>query len=173
MDRSTTAVLELPNHVTGTIQCDLSLPKTLGIVPALPVVKVFVEGTKGSLEILNFVGPHFYHSITVKPTGGATRTVKAYTFEDGDQNKGEFWWTTYRYQLEAFVDRLKGRPTRAWVEKEDSIANIEWIEKIYEKVCLSDPIPPCLWSLTIITDWTRKQAQVVICPTLRGVKRGL
>ena len=43
----------------------------------------------------------------------------------------------YRYQLEAFVDKVKGRtPTNGWLDAEDSVANMEWIEKVYEKVCL-------------------------------------
>ena len=40
----------------------------------------------------------------------------------------------YRYQLEAFVDKVKGRTPQTWVTAEDSIANIEAIEKVYEKV---------------------------------------
>lgn len=40
----------------------------------------------------------------------------------------------YRYQLEAFVDKVKGRTPQTWVTAEDSIANMEAIEKVYEKV---------------------------------------
>lgn len=86
----------------------------------------------------NFVLPTLYHSITVTVKDGKgtkTRVEKVYTFADGKmEGKGEAWWLTYRYQLEAFVDRLKGRTPQTWVDKEDSVANIEWIEKIYEKV---------------------------------------
>jgi len=60
-----------------------------------------------------------------------------YTFADVrmDANvKGEEWWTTYRYQLEAFVDRLKGRTPQTWVDAQDSVADKEWIERIYAKV---------------------------------------
>jgi len=52
---------------------------------------------------------------------------------DRDLSLGEDWWTTYRYQLEAFVDRVRGRAPQTWVSREDSVANMEWIEKIYEK----------------------------------------
>lgn len=40
----------------------------------------------------------------------------------------------YRYQLEAFVDRLKGREPHAWVTAESSITQMEWVEKTYHKV---------------------------------------
>lgn len=61
-----------------------------------------------------------------------------YTFADGNlktegKGLGEEWWTTYRYQLEAFVDRVKGRKPQTWVDREDSVANMEWIERIYEE----------------------------------------
>lgn len=41
---------------------------------------------------------------------------------------------SYRHQLECFVDKVKGRDPRTWMSAEDSEANIEWIEKVYEKV---------------------------------------
>ena len=42
----------------------------------------------------------------------------------------------YRYQLEAFVDKVKGRTSQnGWLTPEDSIDNMVWIEKVYEKVC--------------------------------------
>lgn len=94
--------------------------------------------------MVNYVMPVLYHSIavhvrdsmTADGKGRKTRVEKAYKFPDG-KGKGEEWWSTYRYQLEAFVDRVKGRTPQTWVDKDDSIANIEWIEAIYAKVdCL-------------------------------------
>ena len=40
----------------------------------------------------------------------------------------------YRYQLEAFVDKLRGRDPEHWFDAEDSITNMEWIEAIYKEV---------------------------------------
>ena len=40
----------------------------------------------------------------------------------------------YRYQLEAFVDKVKGREPRDWVTGEDSIKNMECLDMVYEKV---------------------------------------
>lgn len=47
----------------------------------------------------------------------------------------------YRHQLEAFVDKVRGREPKVWVSAEDSIETIHWVEEIYAKVrrcCLED-----------------------------------
>ena len=41
---------------------------------------------------------------------------------------------SYRYQLEAFVDKLKGREPATWVSGKESIENMRVIDMIYEKV---------------------------------------
>jgi hypothetical protein len=48
----------------------------------------------------------------------------------------------YRYQFEAFVDKLRGRTPKHWYDGEDSIANMEWIARVYEHV--SGPILNCV-----------------------------
>ncbi|KAL0955229.1 hypothetical protein HGRIS_004130 [Hohenbuehelia grisea] len=146
VDRRTTAAFALPGDATGEITCDLGMPPRLGFIPVWPEVGATVECTGGKLEVLNFVGPSIYHSITVtkpKPDGKGTekRVEKAYTFPadgsaTGGRVLGEDWWSTYRFQLEAFVDRLRGRTPQTWVDREDSIANMEWIERVYEKTGL-------------------------------------
>ena len=40
----------------------------------------------------------------------------------------------YRYQLEAFIDKVRGRTPEYWYDAQDSIANMEWIEAIYQEV---------------------------------------
>ena len=40
----------------------------------------------------------------------------------------------YRYQLEAFVDKLQGRTPQAWMTAEDSIANMKTIDAVYDAV---------------------------------------
>lgn len=113
-------------------------PWRYGIVPHPPQVRAIVKCDGGDVELYNFVLPTLYHSLTVRTRSGEgykTRVEKVYTFSQGKmRGKGEAWWLTYRYQLEAFVDKLKGREPQTWVSKEDSISNMEWIEKIYEKV---------------------------------------
>jgi hypothetical protein len=39
--------------------------------------------------------------------------------------------------LEALVDKVKGREPRTWITAEDSIEQAEWVDKIYEKVRVS------------------------------------
>lgn len=45
--------------------------------------------------------------------------------------------------MEAFVDKVQGRVPQTWVEPEDTINNMRWIEAIYEKV-------PALTSLPVL-----------------------
>jgi len=133
-DRGTIATLSLPNNVVATLNCNLGLPAYLGFIPRFPRVDVAVECEGGKVDMLNFVIPTIYHSIKVHVRDKTTRVEKAYRFENAGMNaKGEEWWSTYRYQLEAFVDRLKGRTPQTWVDVQDSVANMEWIEKIYAK----------------------------------------
>ena len=41
---------------------------------------------------------------------------------EGIQGKGEEWWTTYwQFQLEALVDRMRGREPEVWLKKQDSV----------------------------------------------------
>ncbi|KAF8967633.1 hypothetical protein BDZ97DRAFT_1802513 [Flammula alnicola] len=131
VDRRMEATLGLPKDVTATIVCDLGVPPTFGFIPKMPKIGFTMDCELGSLEMYNHVIPTLYHSITVKIKGGHTRVEKVYK---GKEGKGEEWWLTYRYQLEALVDRIRGREPETWLTKEDSVANMEWIEKVYEKV---------------------------------------
>ncbi|KAG5647499.1 hypothetical protein DXG03_009436 [Asterophora parasitica] len=141
VDRATTAQLALPNDVTATLKCDLATPVSYCIIPSLPQLSATVTLEGGVIELYNYVLPTVYHSIKVHTKAGGKagkrRVEKAYTFAEGNlEGKGEAWWTTYRYQLEAFVDRVKGRTPQTWVDKDDSIANLHWIEQIYAKTGL-------------------------------------
>jgi predicted dehydrogenase len=132
------ATLAFPNSIIAKIKSDLAIPSTL--IPAMPEIKVLVTCERGSIELYNYIMPTIYHRIKVTTDAeeGGKPTVKSFTvykFEDGE-GKGEDWWTTYRYQLEAFVDKLKGRTPQTWVSAEDSIANLHWIEQVYAKVCI-------------------------------------
>ena len=128
IDRRTEAKLELANGVTASLACDLGMPAIWGFIPRFPQVRLVVDCEIGSIDMLNFVLPTFYHSITVKICGGHTRVEKVYKGK-----KGEEWWTTYRYQLEALVDRVRGREPDTWLTKEESVLVMEWIEKVYNK----------------------------------------
>jgi len=127
VDRRTDAKLELANGVTASLTCDLGMPLTWGFIPKFPQIQVVVDCELGSIDMFNFVMPTLYHSITVKIRGGHTRVEKEY------KGHGEEWWSTYRYQLDALVDRLRGRETKTWLSKEESVVVMEWIEQVYSK----------------------------------------
>jgi predicted dehydrogenase len=102
--------------------------------------------TQKTITLSNFMGPHAGHTIDIHTTttnrgedGKVSKSETSkesktqYTWPEG-KGVGEKWWPTYRYMLEAFVDRVKGRKgTGAWVEGEDSIKQMECIDKTYEK----------------------------------------
>ncbi|KAF7370108.1 hypothetical protein MSAN_00640900 [Mycena sanguinolenta] len=142
IDRKTVAKFALPGSITSTIVCDLSVPPTFKLIPAMLNFNAHIECERGEIKVTNYLIPTQYHSITVT-AGGKSRVEKAYTFPD----LGEPWWTTYRYQLEAFVNKVKGRKPHTWISKEDSIKNMEVIESVYAKSGLgsrpkSDYVPP-------------------------------
>ena len=43
-------------------------------------------------------------------------------------------FSRYRYQLEAFVDKVRGRSPADWYEPAKSISELETIERVYLKV---------------------------------------
>jgi predicted dehydrogenase len=60
---------------------------------------------------------------------------KVYTFKDaGIDQPSEPYWTSYRHQLEQFVNRIRGRDgSGLWVSNEDSLAQAKMIDMAYEK----------------------------------------
>lgn len=65
------------------------------------------------------------------------KSHKAYNFEEAGGKfsglQGETFWMSYRYQLDQFVNRVKGRETLYWVDKKDSIDQMKMIDMAYEK----------------------------------------
>ncbi|KAF7316499.1 hypothetical protein MIND_00169000 [Mycena indigotica] len=131
VDKMVWATLAMETQVVGEVHANLDEAKILGIIPRMPKLSATVECSAGKIEIFNFLVPHFYHRITVSPKGQRQRIEKAYSFNGNF--KGEDWWTTYRYQLEAFVDKVQGRSPQTWIAGQDTVANVEWIEEIYAK----------------------------------------
>jgi predicted dehydrogenase len=120
--------------VRSTIYADMDRANQFGVIPRLwelPSIKIECE--KATIYFYNFMMPHLYHyiSITDKKTGH-TSYQKHYSFGPKWGARGEPWWSTYRYQLEAFVDKIRGRTPACWVEPEDSIHQMECIDKVYE-----------------------------------------
>jgi hypothetical protein len=134
----------------------------------MPHNAIIVECEGGKIELSNYMLLTLYHSIIVSLRNGTSRVEKAYTFEHGVLgDREENWWMSYRYQLETFVDRLKGKMPQTWVTPQDSAANMEWIEKIYGKVC-AYRLCQCYVANTpsIVVDWTRESSEIDLCTLL-------
>lgn len=94
----------------------------------------------------NHLAPSLYHTIRVEDqhlirrgsqeirSWNESKTVKAYDWPNkSDGRVGAEWWPTHRYQLEEFVNRVKGRRgTGVWVDGEDSIAQMDVMDATYE-----------------------------------------
>ncbi|OBZ76357.1 D-xylose 1-dehydrogenase (NADP(+)) 2 [Grifola frondosa] len=104
------------------------------LIPQWIKMVLRVDCEEGAVEIRNYVLPHVWHSITVLPKNGKPRVEKAYKPLEG---KGEEWWSAYRYQLEAFMDKVRGRKPQAWRSAEDSISSMHIIDTIYTKCGLA------------------------------------
>lgn len=111
------------------------------------------EGTKvdrtRKVIFVNFMVSAVYHRIdiedefvvTKKDTGEEVRryvkkeTKKAYSFREmGVDEPGEIYWPTYRYELEQFVNRVRGREGNGtFIEHENSMAQMRALDMIYEK----------------------------------------
>ena len=127
-------------HVEG----HLTTPPLFGFIPRLWAFKTFtsIELEKAKIDFDGFVIPTFGHSITVtEKDGGKKSTEKLYT--DGPQwmQRGQPWWTTYRYQLEAFVDGVKAKEAGKvyegpWMSLEESEKLMEVIDAVYDKAGL-------------------------------------
>ena len=88
VDAETSAVLRFPGGVDGRISCSMLAPR--------PMATLFVEGDKGRLDIVNFIGPQMGCQFTVT-VDGKTR---------GEPTDGP---TTYEAQLDHVVEVMAGR----------------------------------------------------------------
>ncbi|RYO95977.1 hypothetical protein DL765_011715 [Monosporascus sp. GIB2] len=101
------------------------------------------------VKLANFVQPALLHSITVDDsfelrrvgdasgvvkTWRSTKTVKVYSFREAEIDQpGEPYWASYRYQLEQFVNKVRGKKVAQWVSGEDSINTTRMIDMAYAK----------------------------------------
>ncbi|KAF9463338.1 NAD(P)-binding protein [Collybia nuda] len=131
VDQRFTATLAFSNDIIGEIHSDLNESRILGVIPRIPNLRATVRCEGGTVEIYNYIVPSYYHYITVVPAGKPRRVEKAYSFNG--TAKGEDWWSTYRYQMEAFVDKVQGRTPQTWLKPQETIDNMKCIEAIYTK----------------------------------------
>ncbi|KAI9060638.1 NAD-P-binding protein [Trametes sanguinea] len=132
IDRAMHTTYNLPDSATAETVNDFAIPGTgpFGLIPSLPQISLTVRMEGGEVEFFNYPFPHMYHYIKVKPKRGSARTEKVYRYADSRDGEG---WTSYRYQLEAFVDKVRGRTPWVWIEPATSITEMGIVEKIYEK----------------------------------------
>ena len=148
--------------VTCTIQTDHALPNLFGLIPRLweAAPTVTIQTTGAEIIYDNFVGAWASHSITITPVTrhpavptkilhrGPKKVLKQYQggpswdAEQSQDTRGlKDWFTTYRYQLEAFVrmvDKVeKGKEYNGpWVGLDESTRIMEMIDATYEKAGL-------------------------------------
>ena len=145
-----------------TLAADLRQPKVLGIIPKLwaATPKCTIQCQGAEIVYTNFIGPWLSHSIAVTPVTrdasgkvmkkGKTTTKKCFKggpLWDAEQEAGEAWWTTYRYQLEAFVRKIQAVDGTAgadeaheykgpWMGLDESVRIMQLIDAVYEKAGL-------------------------------------
>ncbi len=110
VDRAMQISLSFPGGATGHVTTSMWSS-------ALLKLTAHVTGTLGSVRVVNFVAPQYFHHFTVR-TGGVTRRER-------------FSKTpTYTYQLQAFADAVRGEDTNL-TPPSDSIATMELIDAAY------------------------------------------
>ena len=132
------------------VQGDLMLPPFLGFIPRFwkitPVVTIELE--KARIHFDNFVVPTYTHSITITEKDekgnltGKKHVEKCWTNGPQWGNRGEAWWTTYRYQLEVFVDMVRAKESGQEykgpsMSLEESEKVMELIDAVYDKAGLT------------------------------------
>lgn len=104
-------------------------------------MNVFIELEKAKIHYDRFV-PLLGHSITITDKMTGKKEVEK-VYVDGDQwgKRGESWWSTYRWQLEAFVDMVKSKENGTnysgpCMSLEESEKLMEVIDSVYDKAGL-------------------------------------
>lgn len=158
-DHTFQARFSFPNGGIGEIKGTLRGPNTQLSLPTLTVTHSPVaapeeekeEGTNVTrtrkVIFHNFMFSPHYHRIDVEDefevwkgssiVKSFTRKdfKKAYTFEEmGRNHPSETYWSTYRYMLEQFVNKVKGSEgTGVFISHEDSISQAKALDMIYTK----------------------------------------
>lgn len=160
-DGSFRAVFRFPGDVIGEVEGGLRGSNYVWSWPTLTVqhravVDAGEECEEGEevkrtrkVTLVNFMFGPVYHRIDIedefivtnKGSGQVLRkyvkkeTKKAYTFREmGDDEPGEIYWSTYRHELEQFVNRVRGREGNgAFISHENSMAQMRALDMIYEK----------------------------------------
>jgi hypothetical protein len=160
-DQVMLAKWQFPNGGIGSIDVNLSNPLLKSKLPFCQAIHkekvvedeglsegtehVIVKKVVGSLlmqpvvwHLISITEQHTIRNIADKKvlkTWTTTEYKKAYKWEDFNGKKpGEAWWSTYRWMLEEFVNKIKEREgSGVWMSHEDSIRQMEMIDSGYAK----------------------------------------
>ncbi|KAK4505711.1 hypothetical protein PRZ48_003676 [Zasmidium cellare] len=125
------------------VSADLNVPYLWGFIPRylpeMPFLSIDLQTAR--IEFKNFVIPTFGHSIVITEKDGRKTTEKVYVDGPVWGKRGEVWWSSYRFQLEAFVEGcrkgkgegLEGMP---WVGLRESEGVMGVIDSVYERMGL-------------------------------------
>jgi hypothetical protein len=82
--------------------------------------------------------PNRYHYFeTIDKASGRKSYSKAYLGGAWGKDRGHPLYTTYRWMLEAFVERVKtGQRPAHWIELQESIDDMDIIDQVYVKAGL-------------------------------------
>lgn len=174
-DHTFYAKYSFPNGGVGEVDGTLRAPNRLFPLPAItvthnPVFSPEEEKEEGTNVIktrkvifYNFMfSPHYYRvdiedTFQVKRGSNVVETFtrkyqkKAYTYnEAGSDQPGETYWSTYRYMLEQFVNRVKSREGNGlFISPDDSIAQARALDLIYIKAGLGPRPNSKHWPKTV------------------------
>lgn len=126
IDKAMEAILSFPNNVEGSIDVDLSDARCETIE-----APITLYGSKGSAHLDNYVvinGRPANLSYTLD--GEKATPVKDFEASGGKPEE----WTSYAYQLQAFIDKINGKQPHYWMEGSDSIKQQQVIDAV--SLCL-------------------------------------
>lgn len=133
-------------------RADAANPPLFWFIPklweAMPYVTIHLE--KAKIEFPGYVQPAYASGITIqeKDENGqlmgrpvADKDMLAEYEQSYGDCGGKTWWTTYRWQLEAFVGKVRavqkgGSWGGPWMTLDQSIGQMETIDAVYDKAGL-------------------------------------
>jgi predicted dehydrogenase len=111
IDVAMEADLELAPGVTARMTCSMAADAQLN-------ASFVARGDRGELKVINPVGPHYGHQLTITTPGGTTNETVP-----GD--------TTYTHQLRALVAALRGDRNAFPTDATDGVIGMRIIDEVY------------------------------------------
>lgn len=123
------------SDVFSILYTDMDRAPAYGIIPRfweLPSIRVETETFE--IYFYDVLSPHAYHHIAITEKSNGKTKYEHY-FKGGPlwNDRGGMLWSSYRYQLEAFVDKLRGKHPVWWITGEESVQQMKTIDQVYRK----------------------------------------